>query len=188
MRKLLCCLLGISLVLLIGTASFAQTSGLEIHGLYAFNADGDWEGADERDFDNTWGLGGSFVFCLNQNVKLDIGADYFAWEYKGSSDKLTLIPITATLRVGGNLDMVFVYGGGGIGYSFNDTDQSGADIDDSLIYHFCGGVELGLSEQIALRGELRYNLIEPEYEETGVNKGDLNLNHMQFRAGLALYF
>ena len=180
--------LGSVLMLLLVSASPAQTTGgFEFHGLTAFGVDGDAGRFGEKDFDVTLGFGASFVVALNEYVKLDFGGDYYALEENDSKKDLAVIPLCAAIRIGGNLDLVYVYGGGGIGYSFNDYDLPGWELDDSMIYFLCAGVEFGLNETLALRGELRYNWLKPELKSEATGESDdWNLNHMQFRLGLSI--
>ncbi len=190
MRKILCLLLGTSLVLFFSAAAPAQV-GIDIHGLYGFNFSD-----DDAELDNTFGGGGSLVICLGPNVKLDLGADYMKPEIKdASSNYVVLIPVTATLRVGWNAGPVFLYVGGGGGYSFNDLDWQGGsggfDLEDSFTYHACGGAEVSISRNIAVRGEFRYVWNTPELKapsSLGGGKADWKMDHMQGRAGLAFYF
>jgi opacity protein-like surface antigen len=196
MKKLMCLALGAAVACFVAATSFAAGgSGLEVHGLYAFNFNDDDDGSN---LDNAFGGGASFVFNLSDNVKLDLGADYIKPEYKDdSSSKVQFIPVCAALRFGGNLEQVFLYAGGGAGYSFNDLDTPSTpgvdiDIDDSMVYFACGGAEFNLNEDLYIRGEFRYNWLQPEVKVTaegwGEDKQDVKCDHMQVRAGLGFNF
>lgn len=205
MKKLLVCGLGMAFILGLGGLSFAQTFGVALDGLYAFEFDGDLE-IGKSEPDGVFGGGLALICALSRNVKLDLGLDYFEPDIKDTEmDNIRLIPVTVGVRVGGNLDPVFLYGGGGIGYSFNEYagQQRGEGelhnyLDDSMIYFACAGAELSLSELFVIRSEFRYNWLKPElgFEEWGdsgpgmrtVKKEDWKLDHMQFRLGLGLYF
>lgn len=190
MKKVVCLMAAAALVLLAGSAVWAQPkAGLDLHGIYGFNYSD-----DDAELEKGWGGGASLVLCLGEFVKLDLGGDYIRPEIKDVDDSyVQMIPVAATLRIGGNLDVIYIYGGGGAGYSFNDTDFDVADddwdLEDCFTYHACGGAEIYLSPQIALRGEFRYVWMEPElkFKPTG-DKADWNMNHMQVRAGLGIYF
>ena len=193
MKILLCLALGAAGACVAGASSFAAGSGLEVHGLYAFNFNDDE--SDGSNMDNTFGGGASFVFSLSPNIKLDLGADYYKPEDKDSSDaKVQIIPICAALRIGGNLGPVFLYAGGGAGYSFNSADIKGvsssdADFENSMIYFACGGAEFELSDSVYIRGEFRYNWLKPEFKVKSMDYSeDIKFDHMQVRAGLGFNF
>ncbi len=193
MRKLMCLALGAVCAVFAGASSFAAGSGLEVHGLYAFNFNDDE--SDGSNVDNTFGGGASFVFNLSDNVKFDLGGDYLKVQDKDDSDwKAQLIPVCAALRFGGNLEQVFLYAGGGAGYSFNSADIKGvdssdADFENSMIYFACGGAEFGLSESLYIRAEFRYNWLKPEFKVDSMDyKQDIKFDHMQVRAGLGFNF
>ena len=197
MKKWLCLALALGAALALGSVSRAQTAGLEAHGLYAFGFDGTAKDLGDDDIANAFGFGGSFVFCLGEYVKVDVGGDWVKTKDEDlDNSKITLIPVTAALRVGGHLDMVYAYVGGGAGYSFNSFNATsavksdfGSDVklQDAPIYFALAGAEIGLSEQLVLRGEFRYNWLQPELNAFGV-KEDVNFDHMQVRAGLGFNF
>jgi len=191
MRSMLVAVIGLALAVSVGPAVFAQNTGLELHGLYAFGFNDEIKYGSHAD--DTFGGGASFVFCLGENVKLDLGGDYFKPEAKNNSDqKAQLIPVTGTLRVGVPLEMVYLYAGGGAGYSFNEYDGPGDDVlelEDCFTYHACGGGEFMFNENIGLRGEFRYVWLKSEWKEkSSGDKIDVKFDHMQVRAGLMFYF
>lgn len=185
-------MLGVALILSMGSIAAAQSAGLEIHGIYGFQFSD-----DDAELEKGYGGGASFTFCLGEFVKLDLGGDYLHPELKDAEKNYVhLIPVTATLRVGPQLGPVYLYGGGGAGYSFNILDFEGdidddLDLDDCFTYHACAGLEISFNEakQIGIRGEARYVWLEPEIElkPTG-EKEDWNMDHIEARAGLFFYF
>lgn len=192
MMKLVCLILGLSLLLLGGNGVSAPVFGIEVHGLYAFNFDRQRLGGFELEPDAAFGGGATLVICPHPNFKLDLGADYLKPEGKGdqAGNYIQLIPVTAGVRAGVNLSLVFLYGGGGIGYSFNELDLKmlkGLEIEDGLIYFACGGAELALSGHFSIRSEFRYNWLEPELKSRS-EKADWSLDHMEGRVGMAFYF
>lgn len=180
----------------IGAAGLAASShalgvGLEAHGLYAFNFH------DEDDLgyslENAFGGGLSLAFALHENVRLDFGLDYFNPHNEDNSDwDVEFIPVCLGLRFGGHLEKIFLYGGGGAGYSFNWRTLAWGDegdFENSMIYFVCGGAEIALAGPLALRGELRYNWLRPELSFDGPRDDeDLNFDHLQVRAGVGLNF
>ncbi len=172
-----------------GSTTTKTTLGLEAHGLYAiaFND-------DDLKTDDVFGGGGGIVIALGDNVKLDLGGDYLKPENKDISEiKTQFIPVTGTLRLGGSIaEVVFIYVGGGGGWSFNSYDGPGDEyfeLEDCFTFHACGGLELFLSPQIALRGEFRYLWLRPDgKDKISGEKEEIKFDHIQLRAGLGVYF
>jgi len=194
MKKMLSILLGISMILCLGSMAPAQPSaGLEFHGIYGFNFSD-----DDLELEKGWGGGASFVLCLGDIVKLDLGGDYLRPEVKDAEDNFVqLIPVTATLRIGPKIaDMAYLYVGGGAGYSFNSLDFEGDadeifELEDCFTYHGCAGFEVYFDEDqvIGVRGEFRYVWLKPDMKlkATG-DKDEWNMDHMQARGGFVVNF
>jgi Outer membrane protein beta-barrel domain len=199
MKKIVCIMLGISMILCMGSIASAQSAGLELHGIYGF-AFSD----DDLELEKGWGGGASLTFCLGDLVKLDLGGDYLRPVVKDPTSEglpsgdnyVQLIPVTGTIRVGPQIDPVYLYVGGGAGYSFNDMDFEGdiddfVELEDCITYHGCAGFELSFTpeKQIGLRAEGRYVWLKPDlkWKATG-DKEEWKMNHFQARAGLFFYF
>lgn len=201
MKKMVALMLGVSLLLFMGSMAPAQPSaGFEFHGLYGFNFSD-----DDLELEKGLGGGASFTFCLGEFVKLDLGGDYIrpmvkdpAVAFLPDGDNFVqLIPVTGTLRFGPQIeDIAYLYVGGGAGYSFNDLDfkdnaDDGLDLEDCFTYHACGGFELSFTEEktIGFRGEVRYVWLKPDIKvkATGT-KNEWNMDHLQGRAGFVVYF
>ena len=209
MKKRLGIVLGLSFLFISVAPALAEIRwGCEVHGLYSFNYDtelkADWQTWDEG---NAAGGGASLVLDLFRNVKVDFGFDYLKADLKKTpewltSSETTLVPVSAALRVGAPLGLFFIYTGGGIGYSFNDVKSnysSDIKVENCFTYFFLLGLEAAVGEMgseklfretfenVALRGELRFNWMEPELKWFTTNL-DWQYNYMQLRAGLVLYF
>ena len=194
MKKLVCLMLGLSMIFCLGSMAPAQTkAGLEFHGLYGFNFSD-----DDLELEKGWGGGASFVIGLGDFVKLDLGGDFIRPRVKDETedDYVQLIPVTGTLRFGPRLDFAYIYVGGGGGYSFNKLDtESDMDevfeIEDCATYHACGGFEMTFTEDetIGFRGEFRYVWLKPEMKAKATGaKADWKMDHMQARAGFVVNF
>ena len=194
MKRVLALMLGVSLVLLLGSQVLAQPqAGFELHGLYGFNFSDDF-----LELEKGWGGGASFIFCLGEFVKLDLGGDYIRPQIKDVDDYyVQLIPVAGTIRFGPQIgEIAYLYVGGGAGYSFNDLDfkddaDKGLDLEDCFTYHACGGFELSFTEDktIGFRGEFRYVWLEPEIKNKATGeKEDWKMDHMQVRGGFVVYF
>lgn len=184
--------MGVSMIFCLGSIASAQSVGIDLHGIYGFQFSD-----DDAELEKGWGGGASLVLCLGDYVKLDLGGDYMRPEVKDASKNyVTLIPVTGTLRIGPQLGPVYIYGGGGAGYSFNGLDwendlDKDFDLEDCFTYHACGGLEVSFTEskQIGIRGEYRYVWMKPDlkYKPTG-DKEEWKMDHMQARAGLFINF
>ncbi len=194
MKKMVALMLGVSLLLFMGSMAPAQPqAGFEFHGLYGLNFSDDF-----AELEKGWGGGASFTFCLGEFVKLDLGGDYIRPQIKDVDDYyVQLIPVAGTLRFGPQLgEIAYLYVGGGAGYSFNDLDfkddaDKGLDLEDCFTYHACGGFELSFTEDktIGFRGEFRYVWLEPELKDKATGeKEDWKMDHMQGRGGFVVYF
>ncbi len=197
MKKLFVWILVLGLAGLLSGTAFSQTVGLEAHGLYAFSFNGDLN-SDSIEPKDSFGLGGTIVLSLADYLKIDLGIDYLKADLKssdisgGNSGDIELLPLTVGVRLGQSFDFAFLYVGGGIGRSFNDASGDGGwlDLKDCMIYYACLGGEIGLTDNLVLRPELRYNWLRPELEVGLFDdwKEDWKLDHFQARLGLGWYF
>ena len=134
MKKLLIWTLALGLAAGIAGPAFSQTVGLEAHGLYAFNFDGDTD-LGKIEPKDSFGFGGTIVLGLTDYLKIDLGIDYLKADLKSpgidgvDSGDITLLPLTVGVRLGQTLDFAFLYVGGGIGRSFNDASGDGNWLD-----------------------------------------------------------
>ena len=179
-------------VILTSAISTAEAIEIEGHYLHAFNF--------RDDLENTSGWGGTLIFPLIAGVKVDLGGDWLRPKIKDSGNaKITMIPVTAVLRVGMDLKLIYLYGGAGIGYSFNDSETPDsmkaaglkAKLEDDIFYCALAGIEVGLVDTLAIRGEFRYNWMRPDLKVTGPGvseKEEVKADHMQLRLGLAVGF
>lgn len=169
--------------------------GLALHGIFVPGFSGKmrdltWGGVGDldMDFDRTFGGGASLVFPLGELGRFDIGADFLPHKWKEDSRlKIRMIPVTAAFRLGVPLgDILFLYGGGGGGYSFNEFKVPGfSESGGDFIYFACGGVEIQLSPEISLRGEGRYYWHEYDAFE---DLASVKLDHFQMRTGMVFWF
>jgi opacity protein-like surface antigen len=179
--------------MLVSAIPTAEAIEIEGHWLHASNFRDD-------EVENTSGWGGSLIFPLVAGIKVDLGGDWLRPKIKDSGGaKVTLIPVTTVLRVGIDLALVYLYGGAGIGYSFNDSETPDAmkavglkvKLEDEIFYCALAGIEVGLVDTLAIRGEFRYNWMRPDFKVTGAGvseKEEVKADHMQLRLGLAVGF
>lgn len=202
-------ILGLILVLLLAFSvaprSRAQI-GFEAHGLYGFEFNGDSASLGDLQVKSGAGGGASFFFSFIPAVRVEAGVDYIKTKVRELDDsELRLVPLTAAIRVGFNLDALYLYLGGGAGYSLGKLYPRAAaeeawaelgkyepDLSNDPIYFALAGAELVLSENFGVRVEYRYNRLRTHltwqdwrgFEE----KEKFNLDHQQARAGLVVYF
>ncbi len=205
MKRLFSWTLVLGLAVIAAGPAFTQTFGIEAHGLYAFEFDGSLNG-DDLNLDDSFGGGGAIVLSASDYLKFDLGIDYLKADLKDSDfaglegGDFEMLPVTVGVRAGETFDFGFLYVGGGIGYSFNDQEGGAAEdfvsLEDCMIYYACLGAEIGLTECLVLRPELRYNWLKPELKGDDIDpfdpgtdwKEDWKLDHFQARLGLGIYF
>lgn len=199
MKKLLALIAAISFSLLANLSVSAQPShqvGIELNGIFIpqFTAKENFRRGktDKGDINSALGGGAAVVFRMSDLIRLGVGFDYLPLRFKDSDAKVDMIPVTGTFRLGGLVDdMLYLYGGAGLGISFNKvTWPTGySDSGNCWIIYLCGGAEISLNEEIALRGEVRYSWAKQELDYGGwTGKSDLHLDHLQLRAGLIIWF
>lgn len=173
--------------------------GLALGGAYVPSFSGELrvlgQRVDDVDFAQVFGGGGALVFLIGEMGRIDIGADYLPMKLRDDSRvKIQMIPVTASIRLGAPVtDALFIYGGGGGGYSFDRfkapadpefgdpaVSESGGDI----VYFACGGVEIRFTNELGLRGEGRYYWHKYEI----FDDIEVVLNHFQARVGVTLWF
>jgi len=184
----------------------AQSIGFDLHGIYAFDFNGDTGAFGEANYDNVPGAGASFFFAFIPSIRLEFGADWIETKNKDlDNSHLKISPVTLGIRAGLPLERFYLYLGGGLGYAIYRLQLTGdaerdlatrgiysPDIDSDITYFAMAGAEMTVSEHIGIRMEYRYNWMRTEYKYDDYlgNKGeeDLNLDHQQLRAGLVIYF
>jgi len=204
MKKLFVCSLALGLASGLAGLAFSQTLGIEAHGLYVFDFQGDLASYKLEPKDGGGG-GLAFVVAATPYLKFDFGIDYFSANLKDSDftgvkgGHIDMLPLTLGFRAGPSLDFAFLYAGAGIGRSFNNwsggTGDGWVTLKDSMIYYACLGAEIFLTDILVLRPELRYNWLKPELKGDPIVpwgetswKEDWDLSHFQGRFGLGIYF
>ncbi|MEA1928930.1 MAG: outer membrane beta-barrel protein [Candidatus Auribacterota bacterium] len=183
----------------------AQSIGCDIHGIYAFDFDGDTGAFGEADYDDVAG-GASFFFAFIPALRLEFGADWIKTKNKDlDNSQLTLSPLTVGLRAGITLDRFYFYLGGGLGYAIYRLQLTGdaerdlatrgiydPDIANDVTYFAMLGAEMAVSEYIGIRTEYRYNWLRTKFKYDDYlgneEEEDINLDHQELRAGLVVYF
>ncbi len=186
-------------------AAFPQV-GFEFHGLQAFRFDGETAVLGDHRVRDRMGAGASFFFSFIPEVRVEAGCDWIETRDRDLGDsKLRIAPLTAALRGGYNFGPLYLYLGGGAGYTLGklypsrEAYQEWAEIgryepglDNSPIYFALAGAEVVLSERWGIRVEYRYNWLRTKFTYQDwrgfQEKEKINLDHQQVRAGLAVYF
>ncbi len=180
--------------------------GFEIHGLTAFEFDGETSAFGEHRVRDGWGGGALFFFSFIPAVRVEMGCDWIETKDRDLDDsRIRIAPITAAVRAGYNLGDLYLYLGGGVGYALNDLSPSGdaereyaalgfydLGLSNDPTYFALAGAEYAFSRRFGLRLEYRYNRLRTHltyrdwrgFEE----KDKFNLDHQQVRAGLVVYF
>ncbi len=205
MRTIYQVILGLTLAITVTPAVHGRF-GFEGHGLYGFQFDGETASSVDLDVEDRMGGGGSFFFSFIPAVRVEVGADYIRTRARdlGDSD-LRIAPLTAALRAGYNLGDLYLYLGGGLGYTlgklypsreaeetYADRGLYDLDLSNDPIYFALAGAEWAFSERFGVRVEYRYNRLRMDLTSQDwrgfEQKEEVNLDHHQVRAGLAVYF
>ena len=129
-------------------AALSYGQDFKIGGHGAYSTGGDVE-------DEEIGYGAQLQAVVNENFSIEASGTMFE-DFDGEIE-ITTIAISARLGVP-LADGVLAYGGGGGNYNMFDVDA--VDIDDEVGYHFCGGAEFLIADNIELFGEYRYSIVE----------------------------
>lgn len=177
MRKLL---LSVLFVLVSVALCSAQSLRVGAHGAYATGG-------------NLWssaaGYGVQIEGMLNKYIGIEISGTKFTdedtWDEDSDVGRITWdnTTLAATLKLGLPVAKgVFLYGGGGASYLMVDAKEEvtfwgeeldiEVDVDDTIGYHVCGGIEAHISERISLFAEYRYNYFD-DVKLSGVEDGDV---------------
>lgn len=184
----------------------AQPIGFDLHGIYAYDFDGDMGSFGKSDYDDVPGGGASFFFALVPQIRFDIGADWIKTKNKDlDNSHLAISPLTVGLRAGMPLDKFYFYLGGGVGYAIYRLQLTGAasrnlaaqgvyepSVTDDITYFATLGAEMAVSRHIGFRVEYRYSWMRTEFKYDDYlgndEEEDLNLDHQEIRAGMLVYF
>jgi len=152
-----------------GARGGARGGGFGLHG--AYSTGGDVEEA-------TAGLGIHFVAPTGDGMAVEFSVTQF------SDDELLLESITVlALTVRGEAPMgetTTVYLGGGVNYNVFDYDNDAfglaplyeVELDDSLGYHVCAGIEFEVNERTAFFIDYRHSIVAIEGDIIFVPTGD----------------
>ena len=172
-------------VVLLG-ASMASANGLGVYGSY-------W---DTKDADSGFGGGAKLSMSFGQYFAVEARGTYFNDLSKDEGPlnvDLQVIPVEAGLVLNMPLsDAVTPYIGGGGGYYFlkADTDAGSVDIDDEVGWYAIAGLEIKLSDAVALFAEGKYTGVEGTAKNDNVDnivdKVDIDLSGFGGNAGLLL--
>ena len=152
--------------------------------------------------------GVNLTYFIQNYLSLELSVDYTetdvdlkALGLSGDAGDFESIPVLLSLRA--HLDTntkVSPYLLVGVGYFFNDIDQNdstiefiygpGADVDldDSFGFHVGGGVEVFVSENVAVNLDLKYICTEVEADVNVAGFTDEDLDMDSFVAGLGIKY
>jgi len=150
-------------VLLVGAgAVHAENARIGPHIGYVIGPELEAEG-ESVDLDDAFSYGAQLTHQANEALGIEISGSRFSTEYDELADtEFAITSVAATIRLGGSPDQsTFIYGGGGVSYNFIELEVFDQDLDpdDDIGYHFCGGVELALSETVDFFAEYRQSYV-----------------------------
>ncbi|RKX33267.1 MAG: hypothetical protein DRP22_00655 [Verrucomicrobia bacterium] len=154
------------------------------------------------DFDDGYGGGAKLKVELAPGLCFEVRGAYYPDLTDDEDDAdidLEVIPVEGDLIVELAIqDTACIYGGGGVGYYFMDIDveadgeELDVDVDDEIGYFAIAGLEVSVSDAVALFAEGKYTWLdidEVEVEgETISVKEDNELNGFGANAGLLIKF
>ena len=154
--------------------------------------------------------GVNLTYFIQKYLSLELSVDYTetdvdlkALGLSGDAGDFESIPVLLSLRAHLSTNTkVSPYLLFGVGYFFNDIDQNDStiefiygpgakvDVDDSFGFHFGGGVEVFVSENVALNLDLKYiwTEVETSVNVAGFTDEDLNMDSFVAGLGIKYYF
>jgi len=150
-------------VLLVGAGVVqAQNARIGPHAGYVIGPELEAEG-ESVELDDAFSYGVQLTHQANEALGIEISGNRFSTEYDELPDSdFSITSVAATIRLGGSPDQTtFIYGGGGVSYNFIELEVFNVDLDpdDDIGYHFCGGVELALSDTVDFFAEYRQSYV-----------------------------
>ena len=169
------------LVTAMGVVTAAAENGWGLNAAY-------W---DTEDLSDQAGVGATLSIEMIPSVLMNIRGTYFDGfgdEENGDVD-LQVVPVELGLVVYQPvMESLNIYGGGGIGYYFMDTDK--ADVDDEVGSFLNAGLELkGAGKKEVVYGQTHLGLfVEAIYRfvEADAGSADFNLDGLGANAGLMI--
>ena len=158
--------------------------------------------------DDSTMYGANLTYFIQDYLSLELSVDYTetdvdfdALGMEVDAGDFETIPVLLSLRAHLSTNTkVSPYLLFGVGYFFNDFDQNDAiieymygpgadvDVDDSFGFHVGGGVEVFVSENIALNLDLKYIWTEVEADVNVAGFKDEDIDMDSFVAGLGIKF
>lgn len=177
--------LAVLAVLALG-ATAASANGVGAFGSY-------W---DTKDAESGFGGGAKLAVDLGSVVNLELRGAYFPdlSDDVGAVNvdlKATAIEAGAVLRMPLS-DTLALYVGGGGGYYLleADSDLGDVDIDDEAGWYAVAGLEIGLSDSVAIIAEAKYTSLEATAQNDDIDElrdgADVDLTGLGANAGLML--
>jgi len=145
----------LALTLGLGVTQYArgEALGLDI-GVLGSYVDGD-------DLGEAYGAGAKIKLNLTEVIGLDVTGSYLEFD----DTDVEMIPVEGTVLLQIPLgDSLKLYGGGGVGYYFFDSDT--AELDDAVGYYPLAGLEVALGD-FKLFGEVRWLFLTADVDEAG---------------------
>jgi len=179
---------------------------------YADPIDDTVQGIDVE-FDGTPLIEANLAYHFNSVFSIELGVGYLSSDIQVKASgvslefgEITQVPVLLTLRAhiptGGS---IVPYVGAGVGYYFNDFDFSNlfnaafaaiqvnnarGEVDDSFGFHVNGGVDVFVTDSVALNLDLKYiwNQVDFTFSAAGVAPVTSEFDVDVFTAGVGLKF
>ncbi len=204
----------ICLLVFSGTALAADTAGkfgvgVELGYNKIADASVPNQVATDAEFDGSFLFGGTGSYFFTDYFSMEMTLDYTKTDVdeiqsgvSTAMGEMTQIPWLLTGRFHyPNASIVSPYIGGGVGYYFNNFDESNAwliktktnvDPENNFGFHLNGGVEVFATDNVAIDCDLKYTWTSADFEVSKagkvLSKDSIDLDTFTGTVGLKFYF
>jgi hypothetical protein len=141
---------------------------------------------DSDDMGEAYGAGAKLKLNLTELFAIDVRGSYLEFD----DTNVEMIPVEGALLLQLPLgDSLTLYGGGGVGYYFFDSDV--AELDDAVGYFPVAGLEISFGD-IKLFGEVRWLFLNTDVDTAGdeleglVDGDEADVDGLGVNVGLAI--
>jgi len=147
-------------------SSLCLAEGMSSLGLYGSYVDSD-------DLEEGYGAGAKLKLGLLEILSLEARGAWVQFDLDDADFEIDMIPVEGALLLNIPLaDNIIPYAGAGAGYYFFDADE--VDLDDAVGFFALAGLELWLSEDMGLFGEVRWLWLEADVDASRDEFEDLD--------------
>ena len=193
MKKMLALVFVLSLVFALPVSAGVTLDNVNVVARSGFG----FPSEDLVDIDNGSVVEGAVLYEVNKNVSAGVQFGWEEYDVELLGDA-TLLPLLGIVEVRPNGEReVQPYAKAGIGVTFVDFDNSallkafgapGIDVDDAFTVEVGGGIDVAISENVALNFEATYSWAESDAQFGSGPAVDVDLDRAKVLAGLRYSF